>query len=283
MSFIRRVFRPLSALRVRGALIAGLGLLAILSPSTAGASQTVKFRMVVEGDVIAIRTFAVAGETSLCEEQLKGEFREYTQFLRGKGVVLEFTRSKSKGLSRYGVKRLSHAQAAFTVVTTSTRQAKGNAVFELTSVGRELAKISPAVQCPNPYPDLSKTGSCGTPVKRKFDVVLKVAGSLFTIKASENNTISPLPKPLCGETSLTSGFLGLEYEFPHFVPLDFEPLPEQKMFGPANGIAVKLTGNETGSPKTLAASTLKGEETDDGVSEVVVRFIRCGERKQPAC
>jgi hypothetical protein len=273
------------------ALAAALVPVTALVPATALASSTVKFRLVIEGDVIAIRNVSIEGEAGLCKESVKAEFREYTRFLRGRGVALEVTRRKSRGVFQYGIKRVGHHAAEWTVVATSTRHAKGTYVTQLSPTGEQVHRFDPAVECSNPNvddpatngTDLSKHGQCETPIARRADVGMKVSGPIFSVRASIRNKVSPLPKPVCGEVSRTEGLLGLEYEFPSFVPVEAELFPAAKLFGRAKAVAVKFSGSETGAPQAFGIPPLTGTGTDDGVSQITARFIRCGERKRPAC
>ncbi len=283
MRVLRRSVRLLCSPRRSSLLLAALALAVGLAPATASAKETVKFRLVIEGSVGASRNFSVSGNTGFCTEEVQGSFTQATEFLRGKGVILEVSRRRVKGTFEYGVVRAKHSKAEFTVLATSTRRASGTETFKLTPLGEQLRSINPTVECQQPLPDLGTTPGCKVPTAKRYDVGLKITGNNFTVEASYDELAPPLPKPTCGETSLTKGFLRLTYEFPDFAPLGAKPLPDAKMFGRVNAIAVRLDGKAQGKPQSIGTPPLTGSATDEGSGHATVRFIRCGERGQPAC
>lgn len=132
--------------------------------------------------------------------------------------------------------------------------------------------------------DLSSTPGCGTSKVDRDDVGLKIIGSTsFSVEASEN-LARPLGRGVCGETNLTEGFLKLQYEWPDFVPVAAQPLPEARMFGAARALVVKLDGEIKNPPaQVIGTPPLTGTAIDEGVTHITVRFIRCGAAHLPAC
>ena len=189
---IRRSVRLPSSTGGPAALLAGLALAAGLSPAAASARQTVKFRLVIEGRATATRDFTVSGAEGLCEGSVTGgNFFQAATFLRGKGVTLEVTRRKVKGVFEYGVKRAGQKGSAFTVVTTVIRSAAGTEVWKLAYAGELLAKVSPSVTCEPLAPDLSATPGCNKNKTERHEIGLKVTGNSFSVASGSEPLSAP--------------------------------------------------------------------------------------------
>lgn len=261
--------------------MAALG--AVLAPSASAAGKEHgRFRLVIEGEAHALRLFSVGGEAGLCEEALSGaRFTQDTQFLRGKGVELELVRKRLGSGFEYGAKRIGHKKADWTVVATSSRDATGTESFVIKPNVSEPLKSM--VKCPETPPDLGSTPGCGTKKTGRDEVGLEITGNSFSVVPAGDVLAAPLPKPTCGESPLTQGFLKLGYEWPDYAPVTAVPFPDGKLFSRANAVAVKLEGKQEQPAQAIGTPPLTGTMQDVGTTTMTVRFIRCGERKQPAC
>jgi len=267
-------------IRLSASLLAALVVTTLATGAPRAAASTVKFRLVTEGIADSARIFSVHGATGLCEEAVEGRFEDQTTFLRGRGVTIEVSRHRKSGGWRYSVHRVGGRAAEFTVAAVRKRLASGSE--SLTPI-----PLVPPADCPAEHHELSKTPGCGTTRITHDDIGLRIIGSTsFTVAASEHGRVEPLPVPTCGETNTTKGFLDLKYEFPHFVDVAAQPLPQAMMFGRARAIAVKLEGTVSGGTapsQPIGTPPLTGVATDTGHVDVTVRFIRCGEPHLPAC
>ena len=259
------------------ALLAALcAVLALAPASSAAGARSVKVRLVIEGIADSAKSVNLNGVIGLCEEQVEGRFEDETTYLRGRGVTLELRRRRSGGAWQYTVNRVGHSSAEFTVAAVRKRAASGTAEL------RDLPKLPG--YCPKQKYNLAETPGCGTRRITHNDVGLKIIGSTsFTVVASEHEKPESLPKPTCGETTLTDGFLELFYEFPHFVEVGSAALPEAGLFGHAKALVVNLKGEAKERPEVIKTPTLSGVALDSGKSAITVRFIKCGAAHLPAC
>jgi hypothetical protein len=261
------------------ALLAALcAALALTPASIAAPANSVKVRLVIEGQADSSKSITLNGVVSLCEEQVEGRLEDETTYLRGRGVTLEVRRHKSGGAWKYSVRRVGHSNAEFTVAAVRERKASG------TEELRDLPKLPG--YCPKEHKNLAETPGCGSAGRRitHNDVGLKIIGSTeFTVVASAHERPESLPKPTCGETTTTDGFLELFYEFPHFPEVAPAALPEAGLFGHAKALVVTLKGEGKERAEPIKTPTLSGVAIDSGKSNVTVRFIKCGAAHLPAC
>jgi hypothetical protein len=263
-------------------VLLALGAAAALPAGAAARTEKAQFRLVIEGFAVAQRTFSINGDVGLCNEAASGEFKQTTDFLRGKGVVLTVVRRKVGRAYEYGVKR-GRGRPEFTVVVTSERGAEGTASLKPKPGLPEPLAAAAAAAC-NTSTDLAKTPGCGTKTTRRDDVGLKVKGNTFAVVPVGDPLAAPLPVHTCGETDVTKGMLSLDHEWPAIPETDFAPFPDEKMFNRAiNAIKVLLSRHVNGEAKPIGTPPLTGTATDYGTTHATVRFIRCGERKRPAC
>ncbi|HXD54350.1 MAG TPA: hypothetical protein VN618_06325 [Solirubrobacteraceae bacterium] len=260
------------------------GVAAAAPAAAAAKTEKAQFKLVIEGSAIALRTFSVSGTAALCRENVSGDFTQHTEYLRGKGVVLDFVRSKAGKSYRYGIKRAG-GKPDFTVVATVYREATGTASLTPTPGLPEPLAAAAASSCSQAGTDLSTTPGCKVKKTQRNEVGLKVSGNTFAVVPAGEAHPKPPEKPVCGETVDTRGFLQLDYEWPAAPPTKFEPFPDAKMFNPRiNAVAVELSSGEVfGESKPLGTPPLTGTEKDTAANTATVRFIRCGERKRPAC
>ncbi len=243
-----------------------------------GGPRTEKFTLVIEGVARARRHFTVNGEVGTCTEEASGTFSQGNYFLRGRGVTLEFVRKRHGSSWIYGVKRVGRRNAVFTVKVKQVREATGSAEVKALSIkGFTLPCPESGVKH-----DLDTPG-CGTTKKLDTDLGLKISGTTFTVAPGDETLAAPIPLGTCGETTLTKGFLSLLYEWPDYVPVASAPLPEAKLFSGVHALAVKLSGEDKGTPKPIGTPPLTGTATDSGETDITVRFIRCGAPHLPAC
>jgi hypothetical protein len=264
--------------RARVVAVASSVLALGLVPSAASAVNHAKFDLVIEGRAVAQRTFSLTGQVSICEEDLHGQFEQVSRFLRGKGVTIEFVRKKVGGAYEYGAKRIG-AASAITVVTTSTRTATGEQSF------KRAMNAPLVVQCPEEgTKDLSKVGECGVGKNSKDDVGLHVTGNNFSI-VQEDNLAAPgaSKKNVCGETPLDQGFIEMHYEWPDYPPVNEAPIPDAKLFSGVKAVKVLLSGKAQPVTTTVGGYPLTGTATDEGYTDITVRFIRCGAKHYPVC
>ena len=264
-------------------VLLAFGVADALPAAAAAKTEKAQFKLVIEGDAYATRTFNVKGSVALCQESVSGTFRQDTTYLRGKGVVLDFVRKKAGSSYVYGAKR-GKGPADFTVVSTSERTATGSDTL-LPSPGLpEPLKAAAQSACNISIPDLGTQGACKVKRTTHDDMGLKIVGNTFSVVPAGDALAAPLGKGTCGETVTTKGFVGLLHEWPTAIETDFKAFPDAKMFNPRiNAVAVLLSGAKTDPPEALGTPPLTGTSEQAGGNSVTVRFIRCGERKRPAC
>lgn len=265
-------------------VLLAFGVTAALPAAAVARTEKAQFKLVIEGDAFALRTFSVSGNTGLCRENVSGDFTQHTEYLRGKGVVLDFVRKKVGNSYVYGIKRAG-GQPDFTVVATLERTATGTASLTPTPGLPEPLAAAAASACNQAGADLSTTPGCKVKKTLRSEVGLKVSGNTFAVVPAGEENPKPPERPVCGETVDTKGFVQLEYEWPAAPPTKFAPFPDAKMFNPGiNAVAVDLSsGDLAGETKPLGTPPLSGTAKDSAADTATVRFIRCGERKRPAC
>lgn len=264
--------------RVRVIAVTSSLLALALSPANAAAVNHAKFNIVIEGNASAHRHFELTGQASVCKESLHGTFNEETRFLRGRGVTIELVRKKRGAAYEYGLKRVG-VKSAITVVASSTR----------TATGAQEIKRAPEVPVPVLCPEegskeLSGLGDCGVAHASREDLGLQLEGAnSFTV--AHGDLISPggAKKNVCGETSLDKGFIELNNEWPDYIPVAAEPIPDAKLFSGVKAVKETLLGSMKYPPSPLGEYPLTGTGTDEAFTNITVRFIRCGAKHYPAC
>ncbi|MGD9571346.1 MAG: hypothetical protein AB7V62_05640 [Thermoleophilia bacterium] len=226
-------------------------------------SQTERFRLVLEGETLAIRDLDVGGTNTLCNATVNANITERATWRRGRGVTVAFTRLGTGRRAPILVRRVgSRGIPLFTVVVQATRTSSGSGV---------RTPLGPPEACPPVTEDLSKGDECGIPQDLRSNVSLEYLQGHLEVKLRGLGSVTDIRCPV---SEVYGGTPELEYSWPTPPDLREGVLPASRIFGRARAFAVRLTAVPARSTETITRGNLTGSATDFGRNRVTVRFIR---------
>lgn len=231
------------------------------NPKTLPGSETVTFKLVVEGQVFALGSRMIDNEDlGVCNVQLSEVIDEKTEFNRGKGLLMEFVRYHERGKTLYAAQRAGrNGDSSFALVYSLKRTASGKAT---------VRPAFPPAPCFMHNEDLSSNPSCDKEYTGTSNWGLRIKGSTFSIRPAKG---TGRPISACGAAQQFGGLENLAYQWPVAAPLSFQPLPIAKLFGNTRQFKVTLREPHDDLKRTSGPLALHDVA---GPGFAYVRFIR---------
>lgn len=261
-----------------GACIGGLALPATAAAAAPGVPsipnlpqvpglEKARFKVVVEGTALAAKDEDWGStDPKQCSVDINGRLEEKTEYLRGKGVLMEFTRLGSAPGAPILIQRAGRAgDSSLAVQATIVRTASGYA--------RRYGSVPEA--CPPVTEDLASSPECGKPEVTTTKLSLLYERGMLKLHGRAIGSVDGSSE--CGASTVRGGMDALAFSWPDGVParLNGVPLSRHAIFGKKKVLVVRMSsGQKKKGPEKVALGTLVGTVTDFGRNSATVRLVR---------
>lgn len=228
--------------------------------------QTARFTVVVEGSALATKDeVRTSPDPTRCSVDIRSRLEEKTEYLRGKGVLMEFVRP-APGAPVF-IQRAGRAgDASLAVRATTTRTSTGTA--------RRFGSVPEA--CPPVAEDLAASPDCAKPDVNTTKLGLLYQGRLPKL-SSPAPALSTLSSSECGATTLRGGVESLSFSWVDGVPAPLAPatLSPSAIFGSKKVLLLRMISvPKVKGPETVALDNLNGTVTEKARNRATVRLVR---------
>jgi len=229
--------------------------------------EKARFKVVVEGTALAAKDEDWGStDPNQCSVDINGRLEEKTEYRRGKGVLMEFTRlGSAPGVPILVARAGRTGDSSLAVQATLTRTASGYA--------RRFGSVPEA--CPPVTEDLASSPECGKPEVKSTKLGLLYERGLLKLSHKALGSVESAND--CGASTVRGGMDALVFSWDEGVPakLNGAPLSPRAIFGRARVLIVRMSsGQKKKGPEKVTLGTLVGTVTEFGRNTATIRLIR---------